>query len=279
MGFRTWATCWVIACWQGANSIWNELHLIVHLCQRKPLISDIHGNLEAFQAVLSDIESQEIETIFCLGDIIGYGPNPRECIDLCMSMELCILGNHDLAALFDPEGFSRNAEDAIFWTRSQLEDPTDGKAKERWQFLAERPRTFRDEEFMFVHGSARAPLSEYVFPEDIHNQRKIEKIFDLIQKYCFQGHTHVPGVFVEGAGFHSPETIDSRFELASDKVMVNVGSVGQPRDGNPLACYVVLDGKQIEFRRVDYDREVTRQKIHDIPPLDNSLGDRLLDGR
>ena len=77
------------------------------------IVSDIHANLEAFQAVLADIRAQDIKTIYCLGDIIGYGPNPRECIDLCADFELCILGNHDMGALFDPEGFRRGAETAI----------------------------------------------------------------------------------------------------------------------------------------------------------------------
>ena len=89
------------------------------------ILSDIHGNLEALEAVLADIASQAIETIYCLGDIIGYGPNPRECVDRAMAFDLTVLGNHDQGALFDPEGFSSGAERAIFWTRRQLESPDD----------------------------------------------------------------------------------------------------------------------------------------------------------
>ena len=90
---------------------------------KRAIISDIHGNIEALEAVLEDIASQGIDSIYCLGDIIGYGPNPRECIDKAMGFDLVILGNHDQGALFDPEGFSSGAEKAIFWTRAQLESP------------------------------------------------------------------------------------------------------------------------------------------------------------
>ena len=249
---------------------------------KRAIISDIHGNLEALTAVLDDIRSQGIETIYCLGDVIGYGPNPRECIDLCLDFELCLLGNHDNGALFDPEGFSTGAERAIFWTRRQLESnssESNGAGTKRWNFLAELPRTHREGDFMFVHGSPRSPLNEYVFPEDVFNQRKIERIFGFIQGFCFQGHTHVPGVFTESCRFYSPAEIDHRYKLGGQKIMVNVGSVGQPRDNIPQSCYVVLDGLDLEFRRVDYDREVTRDKILEIPELDDFLGNRLLEGR
>ena len=106
--------------------------------------------------------------------------------------------------MFDPEGFNASAERAIFWTRSQLEATGDARAvrERRWEFLAERPRTHKENGYLFVHGSARNPLNEYVFPEDIYNQRKMERIFALVEKYCFQGHTHVPGVFTESLQFH-----------------------------------------------------------------------------
>ncbi len=243
------------------------------------IISDIHGNLEALRAVNEDIRANGVETVFCLGDIIGYGPNPCECIDASMEFEFCLLGNHDNGALFDPEGFSTGAEKAIFWTRAQLESATDENAKARWDFLARLPRTRRDENMMYVHGTPRSPLSEYVFPEDIYNARKIERIFAFIQKYCFQGHTHVPGVFTESCRYMSPRELGGRYELNSEKVMVNVGSVGQPRDNDPRSCYVMGRGKEIEFRRIEYPVAVTRDKIYEIPELDNFLGDRLLEGR
>lgn len=247
---------------------------------KRALISDIHSNLEALNAVLADIRAQGIKEVFCLGDIVGYGPNPRECIDLVMDCRVCLLGNHDQGALFDPEGFNTGAERAIFWTREQLEQggaSSDGHR--RWDFLGELPRTYQDGPLLFVHGSARNPLNEYIFPEDIYNRRKMEKIFALIPRQSFQGHTHVPGVFTEDLRFFSPEEIDYQVRLTEQKAMVNVGSVGQPRDGDPRACYVVLEDDLVRFRRVEYPFEETIRKIYDIPELDNFLGDRLRDGR
>ncbi len=239
---------------------------------KRALISDIHSNLEALESVLADIRQQGIEEIYCLGDIIGYGPNPRECIDLAMQCKVCLLGNHDQGALFDPEGFNTGAERAIFWTRDQLDNAR------RWDFLGELPRSRRENGFLFVHGSARNPLNEYVFPEDIYNQRKMEKIFSLIEHHCFQGHTHVPGVFTQSMNFLSPDEVNHSYRLTDEKTMVNVGSVGQPRDGDPRSCYVVLEDGVVNFRRVPYDMEQTIQKIYATPELDNVLGDRLRDG-
>lgn len=248
---------------------------------KRALISDIHSNLEALETVLADIRSLGITEIYCLGDIIGYGPNPRECIDLVMNFQFCLLGNHDQGALFDPEGFNTGAERAIFWTREQLEsgkgDP-EANAR-RWEFLGELPRSKREGSLLFVHGSARNPLNEYVFPEDIYNQKKMEKIFGLIERHCFQGHTHVPGVFTQSMNFLSPDEINYEYRLGDEKCMVNVGSVGQPRDGDNRACYAILEDGVLRFRRVPYDFEKTIRKIYEIPDLDNYLGERLREGR
>jgi predicted phosphodiesterase len=252
----------------------------------KALISDIHSNLEALQAVLKDIESHNVSEIYCLGDIVGYGPNPRECVDLVMKCKMVLLGNHDQGAMFDPDGFNPPAERAIFWTREQLEARSDNTQKRelRWEFLAERPRMFKENGFLYVHGSARNPLNEYVFPEDIYNQRKMDRIFALVERYCFQGHTHVPGIFTESMPeelyqFQSPEEVDYSYQLDSRKTLVNVGSVGQPRDSDWRACYVLLDGNNLRYRRVEYDIDTTVKKIYAIPELDNFLGDRLREGR
>ncbi|MBL8849676.1 MAG: metallophosphoesterase family protein [Planctomycetaceae bacterium] len=246
----------------------------------RAIISDIHGNLEALEAVLADIQQQNVADIYCLGDILGYGPNPRECLDLVMqNCAATILGNHDQAALFDPEGFNAGAERAIFWTRQVLESGDARGNERRWEFLGELPRVRREENVLFVHGSARNPLNEYVFPEDIYNQRKMERIFALVDRYCFQGHTHIPGIFLESLSFLSPEEVDLRYELTGEKAVMNVGSVGQPRDGDPRACYVLLDGQTVQYRRVPYDLERTIAKIYKIPELDNFLGDRLREGR
>jgi diadenosine tetraphosphatase ApaH/serine/threonine PP2A family protein phosphatase len=247
----------------------------------KAIISDIHSNLEALQAVLKDVEAQGVDEIYCLGDVVGYGPNPRECVDLVMKCKVVLLGNHDQGAMFDPDGFNASAERAIFWTRAQLESTSEPRTirERRWDFLAERPRTHRENGFLFVHGSARNPLNEYIFPEDIYNQRKMERIFALVERYCFQGHTHVPGIFTENLQFHSPEDVDLVYKLDGRKTLCNVGSVGQPRDGNPRACYVLLDSDSIRYRRVEYDVDTTIKKIYAIPELENFLGDRLREGR
>ena len=248
----------------------------------KAIISDIHSNLEALQAVLADIKNQGVTDVYCLGDVVGYGPNPRECVDAVMGCKVVLLGNHDQGAMFDPEGFNPSAERAIFWTRQQLEQADGSRSikEKRWEFLAERPRQVREEGgFLYVHGSARNPLNEYVFPEDIYNQRKMERIFALVERYCFQGHTHVPGIFTENLQFHSPEDIEYEFKLEGQKTLCNVGAVGQPRDGDWRACYVLLDDDTIRFRRVEYDVESTIKKIYAIPELENFLGDRLRDGR
>ncbi len=270
---------------------------------RRALISDIHGNLEALEVVLDDIQSQGITEILCLGDIIGYGPNPRECIDRVMeTCRITLLGNHDQGAMFDPEGFNIGAERAIFWTREQLENSGDRANNERrWEFLGELPRTHRIGPYLFVHGSPRNPLSEYIFPEDIYNHRKMERLFQLVGQYCFQGHTHVPGIFTENFQFFSPEEIDQEYTLGEGKLMINVGSVGQPRDGDNRACYVVFeDGLEdgadgaagaeaepltpvktpkITYRRLPYDFETTIRKIYSISELEPFLGDRLRQGR
>jgi predicted phosphodiesterase len=255
--------------------------LRLEIARVKALISDIHSNLEALEAVLEDIGKHNVEAIYCLGDIVGYGPNPCECVDLVMQCPVVLLGNHDQGAMFDPDGFNPSAERAIFWTRAQLESPGEDRHKKerRWEFLAERPRTHREDNFLYVHGSARNPLNEYVFPEDIYNQRKMERIFALVDRYCFQGHTHVPGVFTENLQFHAPDEIDYAYKLNSTKTLCNVGSVGQPRDGDWRACYVLLDDSTIRYRRVEYDVDTTIRKIYEVPDLENFLGDRLRDGR
>ncbi|MBO7708297.1 MAG: metallophosphoesterase family protein [Thermoguttaceae bacterium] len=260
---------------------------------KQAIISDIHSNLEAFQAVLADMDAQGVDEVYCLGDLIGYGPNPKECVDLAMKPEtkikVCIMGNHDYAAVYEPSGFNSVAEQAIYWTRTQLEEARDRKKEERLDFVSgQLKRAHREGDFLFVHGSPKNPTCEYVFKEDVRDS-KMEKLFGLVPHCCFMGHTHVPGVFTCDT---APETVfpydflsleqlpDRRYEIGADKVMVNVGSVGQPRDHDPRACYAILhDGDLLEFRRVPYDIEKTFEKIIKIPELDDFLGERLKQGR
>ena len=250
---------------------------------KRALISDIHGNYEALSAVLDHIESQGIKRIVCLGDIIGYGPDPIRCLDTVIERcELTILGNHDQATIFDPEGFNPVALRAIFWTRDQLEKTVDGvdKSNRRWDFIGELPRRHDEGRILFVHGSPRDPTNEYVFPEHIYESQRMELLMSRFEQFCFQGHTHIPGVFTQGGKFHSPKSIDYRMELGNEKLMFNIGSVGQPRDEDRRSCYVVLDEDEgiVEYHRVEYDQDATAKKIYAIPVLDNMLGDRLLRG-
>jgi predicted phosphodiesterase len=251
---------------------------------RHALISDIHSNFEALTTVLADIARQKIDRIICLGDIVGYGPNPCECLDLVMSKsEVTILGNHDQAALFDPEGFNPVALKAIYWTRDAL-DRAPGRASlvnRRWDFLSELPKKRVEGDILLVHGSPRDPTNEYVFPETIYEQPRMKGLFDHVKRLSFQGHTHMPGVFTTDGEFIAPPDCDYHFKLGDEKLMINVGSVGQPRDEDPRSCYVVFDDRkqEIEFRRLDYDLEKTIQKIYAIEELDNMLGDRLRSGR
>ncbi len=250
---------------------------------RTAIVSDIHGNYVALQAVLEDIERCHVDRIVCLGDVIGYGPSPCECLDQVAEFDFCVLGNHDSSALFDPEGFNMAAERAIFWTRAQIESPSDGpdEARRRMQFICELPRVVDEGNAMFVHGSPRSPTNEYVFPEDTQNIKKMEKLFSMVSHLCFQGHTHVPGIFTCDFRFIRPTDIASAYGISDScqRLMVNVGSVGQPRDGDPRSCYVIYDGQSIEFRRVAYDVEKTVQAIEAQPELDDFLGYRLREGR
>ncbi|MDP6503455.1 MAG: metallophosphoesterase family protein [Planctomycetota bacterium] len=245
------------------------------------IISDIHGNLEAFQAVLEDIKTREVEQIYCLGDIIGYGPNPKECLDLAEQCNLSLMGNHDEAVLFEPKDFNLRAEMAVEWTRNELttNTPDEEEQKRRWSFLKQLVEIKEEDGVMYAHGSPRKPLREYIFPRDINDRRKISDIFSRIQRLCFVGHTHVPGVFTEDLKYAHPSDLYNIYMLDPRKTLFNVGSVGQPRDGNKDSCYCTFDGDSVVFRRVPYDVETTVQKIYSIPSLDDSLGDRLREGR
>ena len=248
---------------------------------KRALISDIHGNLEALEAVLEDIGQQGISEVYCLGDMVGYGPNPRECLEKVMALDVvCILGNHDEAILIHPADFNIVALLAIAWSRKQLEDGLgeSAAATRRWDFLKDLPRRRTEGDFMFVHGSPRDPTNEYVFDEDVYNGPMMDALFGRFERYCFQGHTHIPGVFTR-RNFISPEECNFQYRLNDEKVMINVGSVGQPRDRDPRACYVVLIDDQVTFRRVEYDIDTTVQKIYAVTSLGDFLGDRLRQGR
>ncbi len=249
------------------------------------IISDIHSNHEALKTVLADIDRRGIETIYCLGDILGYGPDPRECLDLVMeraNFSLC--GNHDHAVFYEPANFNVAAERAAFWTRMALEEEPDAaKRNRRWKFLAGLLPRNEMEGLVFVHGSPRKPINEYLFPDDVYtNPQKLLQNFERMnQMTCFCGHTHVPGVFVDDPYFEPPDELgDSQsYAIGDEKAIINVGSVGQPRDRDPRAAYAILNEDEVQFVRIEYDIDVTARKIHDNPHLDDFLGTRLFEGK
>jgi len=254
------------------------------------VISDIHSNLEALTAVLNDIEQRGAEETICLGDVVGYGPKPRECLDLVIEKtSVTLLGNHDYAVLYEPNKFNVGAEAACFWTRQQLEDEPDAaKRNARWDFLGSLPvkHTISGEplgmgELMFVHGSPRRPVNEYIFPDDVYsNPNKIHGLFERFSHLCFVGHTHVPGVCLDAPDFYSPDELDMVYEVESGrKALINVGSVGQPRDRDSRAGYVLLEPRLVRFVRVPYDVETAVNRVLTVPELDDYLGIRLREGR
>lgn len=246
------------------------------------LVSDIHGNLEAFTAVLAEIDRRGIPEIVCLGDTVGYGPNPMECLDLVINRcKASLMGNHDFAVLYEPFNFNSGAEQACFWTRQAFEnDPDPERRAQRWKHLGNLPVRLKTPQFIANHASPRRPVNEYIFPDDIYtNPGKFVSIFERFDKLCFVGHTHVPGVFLEGPDFYSPDELDYKYELTDEKAVINVGSVGQPRDRDPRSSFAILTDTHVEFVRVPYDIQTTVKKVEAIPDLDNFLGTRLLDGR
>ena len=254
------------------------------------LISDIHANLEALTAVLDDIAERGVERIICLGDVIGYGPKPAKCLDLVIEkVELTLMGNHDYAVIFEPNKFNIGAESACFWTRQKLEAERDEALRNsRWDFLGKLPiKHIMDGadagmgEIVLLHGSPRRPINEYIFPDDIYNNpNKMQSLFDRINHLCFVGHTHVPGVFMETPDFYSPDELGDCFEVdPRHKAIINVGSVGQPRDRDNRASYVLLEEGKVRFIRVPYDLDAVMEEVFDIPELDDYLGTRLREGR
>ena len=251
-------------------------------CDDKPcaIISDIHSNLAALEAVLADIDGQGVKHVCCLGDIVGYGPNPVECWRLLK--RIChpiIRGNHDQA--LSRKGISRfhpRARKAIDWTLARLAGEADGLQIAR--DLIALPPLFTCRGRLFVHGSPAGATMDYLLPGDCFDAERMAREFRHVETSAFNGHTHIPGVIEKGGAFISPEKLNDMTYIAGQKpAIINVGSVGQPRDGNSKACYVVLDGNAVRYRRVQYDIEKIRRQILKLPNLDPFFGDRLLKGQ
>lgn len=235
---------------------------------RVAIISDIHGNLEALSVVLEFIKDNNIDEVFCLGDIVGYGPNPNECIEKIS--EICskvVIGNHDHAALglTSTEYFNDFAKISTYWTSINL--TADNK-----EYLLSLDFKMNSEDYLLVHSTPSEPeMWHYIISEmDAKHEFRQFK-----QKICFIGHSHFPIVF-----FKTGYSREQKLKLdQSNKYIVNVGSVGQPRDGNPRTCFCVYntDSEEIEYVRLDYDINKTREKIvrAGLPVF---LADRLLKG-
>ena len=247
------------------------------------LISDIHANVDALRVVLADIEQRGITDIVCLGDIIGYGPDPCACLDLVMQRcRWSLMGNHDFGVLYEPTNFNTSAEQAAFWTRRQFElEPDAERRRHRWEYLGSLDIRRRDEGALWVHASPRRPINEYIFPDDVITApTKMGQIFDRIEHVCFVGHTHVCGVFTDEPDFYPPADLSGVYKFHDDeKCIVNPGSVGQPRDRDPRASYAIRHEDRIEFVRLAYDVEAVIEKVKKVPDLHDFLGQRLLDGR
>ena len=247
------------------------------------IISDIHGNVDALNTVLADIDGRGVDRIVCLGDIIGYGPNPTDCLDLVMQRcDFAMMGNHDFAVLYEPTMFNASAEQAAFWTRTQFEnEPDDAKKRKRFEYLGNLVIRKWDAGSLFVHASPRRPINEYIFPDDvIAAPNKMASIFDRIETRAFCGHTHVTGVFTDEPDFYPPGDLGGSYSFRDDeKCIINPGSVGQPRDKDPRSSYAILHDDRVEFVRVAYDIPAVVKKISAIPELSDFLGQRLLEGR
>lgn len=236
------------------------------------IISDIHANLEGFQTVLADIKEQQCTHVVCLGDVVGYGANPKECLDIVRDMQIPVVkGNHDeyIGVEEDPEGFNDAAAEAVAWSRAQL------SAEDR-KWLRDLKYFRIVANFSIVHATLDAPQRwGYVF-------EKLEAAASFTYQntqVCFFGHTHVPVAFIRESGVRGGTY--SRFRVEQGKkYFINVGSVGQPRDGDPRAGYVVYDLQQgtIELRRLQYDVATAQRKIR-AAGLPERLAERLSSGK
>ena len=216
---------------------------------RYAIIADVHSNLVAFQAVLQDIESKGgIDEIWCLGDVVGYGPEPHACIELlCQYKHICVAGNHDWAAIskLDISDFNPYAAQAILWTRQQL-------AAGDMNYLQDLPQKIKRGDFTLVHGSPRHPIWEYLEPGWLSTQ-------DSLKHYSV---TKIPSAI--------------RLSFESERLIINPGGVGQPRDGDPRASYAIYDGEaqMVYYYRVNYDISATQQKMMEYN-LPSPLTERL----
>ena len=232
------------------------------------VISDIHANDTAFEAVLAHCEG-EWDFVWCLGDVVGYGPDPNECVERLKALpQLCLAGNHDWAALnrLDVRTFNPDARRAVEWTQDAL-------TEENTRWLEALPVTFVIGEYTLVHASPREPIWEYILEPSIAalNFPHFET------PYCFVGHTHQPVIYTvcDNSGdasstlphYNEPRTLNGQRQI------INPGSIGQPRDQNPDAAYGILDMSTgvFEHRRIPYNIKAVQRRM-----LDFNMPERLI---
>jgi len=238
------------------------------------IFSDIHSNLQAYQAFIKDCKKERIDKYYCVGDIVGYGANPKECIKITQELNCPVVcGNHDWAAAdkMDTDYFNRYAKEAILWTQATIDDIAKN-------YLSRFPFVYEEEGLTLVHGSLDLP-EEFNYILDFQsatNNLRLQK-----NKLCFIGHSHVPIVFLKNKNGYVNYTTDSNLKIEPDMFyLINVGSVGQPRDGNWRACYCIYDDekKVLQYKRIEYNVKPAVKAIIDagLPPY---LGYRLERGR
>ncbi len=241
---------------------------------RYGIFSDVHANLEALEAVLEAYQSEAIDKYICAGDLVGYGADPDECVAKLKTLGISVVaGNHDWASVnfFSEENFNPLARQALAWTKTCL------KEKSR-DYLESLKLVFQDEGLTVVHSSLYKP-QDFGY---ILNDYDARDTFGLLEtNLCFIGHTHVPGVYIKDMLDNVFYKEDSVVTLQKyDTYIINAGSVGQPRDGNPDACFCVYDTEKnmVHFKRVKYNVCQAREKII-ARGLPEYLGDRLLTGK
>jgi len=255
------------------------------------ILSDIHANYDALQAVLEQIDRLRPETIICLGDIVGYGPEPVACVDeVRKRCTVTLCGNHDFALIYGANDFTALAQASIERHRKlMMPHPGDGaeatRKRERWAFLKGLPYRHAHDHRLMVHASPRNPVVEYLRKVDVllGLGDKIKDNFRQMDWICFIGHTHQPGIITRDMKFLEPAEIGGVYAAQPhQKAIINVGSVGQPRDGDWRACFVTVDDHAVvRYHRVEYDVENAASKMAALAAagVDDSLPERLRRGR
>lgn len=257
---------------------------------RLALFSDIHANINAFEAVLDDLSKNGgADKIYCLGDVIGYGPTPNPCLALAKQhFQITLRGNHEHALIHGAKDFNEMAQRAIDWTRTTIIPDYQNATPEQlenWAFVNNTLERHVEGSLQFVHGAPQDPIDEYILPMDIDpvGKRygpKLEKAFSMTPWLTFIGHSHFPGAFCDDGTYVSP-TLQKEVKLVLDrqkKYIVNVGSVGQPRDGDNRSCYATFENGVLTWRRVHYDIQDMYLRVFAISALDPVLGERLFRG-